>query len=88
MIAQLTRGKLRRLPAFVRHVRLALVDTRLDNTLSRTVTTAVRGEVNPMVRHRVRIRFRKQDDLRLISHRDLAAHAGAAVPPRRHCGCA
>ncbi len=33
--------------------------------------TAVAGKFEPMVRQRVRIRFSKQGDLRLIGHRDL-----------------
>lgn len=36
-----------------------------------SATTAVAGKFEPMVRQRVRIRFRKQGDLRLIGHRDL-----------------
>ncbi len=34
--------------------------------------TAAAGKLEPMVRQRARIRFRKQGDLRLIGHRDLA----------------
>ena len=35
-----------------------------------------------MVRTRLRIRFRKQGDLRLIGHHDLRARLGAAIAPR------
>jgi hypothetical protein len=40
--------------------------------LTGRATTAVARQNQPMVRHRVRIRFRKDGDLRLIGHHDLA----------------
>jgi uncharacterized protein (DUF2344 family) len=40
-------------------------------TRSSPPTTAVAGKIERMVRLRVRIRFSKQGDLRLIGHRDL-----------------
>jgi radical SAM-linked protein len=43
-----------------------------DSYFERRVTTAVTRHDEPMVRHRVRIRFRKDGDLRLIGHHDLA----------------
>ena len=45
--------------------------TWTDFYFERRVTTAV-ARHEPMVRHRVRIRFRKDGDLRLIGHHDLA----------------
>lgn len=40
-------------------------------TLPLPSPTAVAGKLEPMVRQRARIRFAKQEDLRLIGHRDL-----------------
>jgi radical SAM-linked protein len=45
---------------------------RFCTDFERRVTTAVTRHNEPMVRHRVRIRFRKDGDLRLIGHHDLA----------------
>ncbi len=46
-------------------------DRRREHTTSSPPPTAVAEKVEPMVRQRVRIRFRKQGDLRLVGHRDL-----------------
>ena len=45
--------------------------TKLQNFFCSPPATAVAGKVEHMVRLRVRIRFSKQGDLRLIGHRDL-----------------
>jgi hypothetical protein len=59
------------MPAGPRKTELRIYRAARSFQLGR-VTTAVARQSEPMVRHRVRIRFRKDGDLRLIGHHDLA----------------